>query len=148
MARKKAAISVKERATQRQYAAWEYYKTGLSTRQIAEKLGVSHMTVARDVKVVSQRAQDEHRASVWEYVTMENERLDMMLVAIASEVRSGNLRAIDRWLRISASRCRLFGLYEAARDMRIISMIDIDKLTDEQVGRLAAGEHWAKVLFG
>ena len=45
------------------------------------------------------------------------------MLALAAKVRDGNLAAIDRWLRLSESRRRLFGL-DAPKELHLVDEED------------------------
>jgi hypothetical protein len=67
------------------------------------------------------------------------ERLDKMMLVIFNEALGGNLKAVDRVLKIEDFRARLFGLYEPSRvkvdDWRseIIDLLKQGKITISQV---------------
>jgi hypothetical protein len=83
---------------------------GLNYRDIAEVLGVSLNTIARDAKVIFERWKKETVSSRAEHVAVENHRLDRALNAIWPLVLQGNLPAIDRFIRLSERRAALLGL--------------------------------------
>jgi hypothetical protein len=70
--------------------------------------------------------------------------LDMATVAISPLVEEGNLKAIDRWLRISERRCRLLGLDKAPRpQMDILMALKIlaeNGVLPSQIATLASEE--------
>jgi transcriptional regulator with XRE-family HTH domain len=94
----------------RRSAVLQYRCAGLSLRQIADRVGVSHTQVAKDL----QAALTELRADMVDMATdlkaIESERLDRARVALWARVCAGDLAAIDRWIRLSESFRRLHGL--------------------------------------
>lgn len=86
---------------------------GLTYREIAEGLGVSLGTVAKDVKTLMGRWQTEQVKDTGEYVALELRRLDVALHSIWDKVREGDESAIDRMLRIMERRARYKGLDSA-----------------------------------
>lgn len=83
---------------------------GLTYREIADGLGVSLGTVAKDVKAILTRWQREQVQGAGEHVQLELRRLDVGLNAIWGKVRAGDMAAIDRMLRIMDRRARYLGL--------------------------------------
>lgn len=106
--------------TQRRNKALELRKTGASYRQIAdmlrsnEEIGTtsrySRFCAYADVREALKEAREQTQETATELREIEVQRLDMASVAIAKMVRDGNLGAIDRWIKIIESRCRLLGL--------------------------------------
>lgn len=135
-------------ATERKTRAFEYHKRGHTYRRIAKKLGVSHVQVFRDVQEILATARKECSQSAEDLISMELERLDMAMTAIAPMVDQGDVKGIDRWIRISESRRKLLGLDADANVDQMLRYINMDKLTYRQLQRLSAGEHPIKVLFG
>jgi hypothetical protein len=86
----------------------------MTLRAIAERLGVSHECIRKDLGVVIGELQAESREAAREMVTMESERIDLARFAIYPRVVAGDLEAIDRWFRLGASYCRLHGLNKPA----------------------------------
>ena len=119
-------------AQERQLQALELRKAGVTYAAIAQKLGYktadgAHKAVGSALKKSIQEPADALR-------TLEVERLDAMLLAIAAQVRGGNLGAIDRALRIMERRAKLLGLdmptrheMTGAEGAPLISRIEIIK---------------------
>ena len=104
---------VQVNANDRQLQALELRKAGVSYAVIAERLcyrsgSGAHAAVGAALKKTLQEPADELRV-------LELERLDNMLLAIASQVKAGHLGAIDRALRIQERRAKLLGLDAAAK---------------------------------
>jgi transposase len=80
---------------------------GVSTAQIAERMGIQPDTVrkliARTLRTAENRAVEQMR-------TIENARLDRAQAAIWSQVLAGDVRAVIAFLQISARRAKLNGL--------------------------------------
>jgi uncharacterized membrane protein YccC len=95
-------------ATERQRQALELRKAGVGFVKIAEMLGYKGPSGAYEAvhsalrRTLQQPADDLRR--------LENERLDVVLQAIAVRVKAGDYKAIDRWLRACESRRKLEGL--------------------------------------
>ena len=93
---------------EKQRAALELRKAGLDFDTIARKVGYKHRAsayraVMAALKKMLQEPADEVRK-------MEVARLDAMIFAIWSDVKRGNLNAMDRAIKIMDRRARLLGL--------------------------------------
>jgi len=96
------------KAHDRQMQALTLRKAGVSYQSIADALGYktaggAWVAVKAALKKRVQEPADELR-------TLELDRLDDMLKAIAPHVQAGNLTAIDRALKIQDRRAKLLGL--------------------------------------
>src|SRR5215203_3816938 len=80
---------------------------GVSTAQIAQRMGIKPDTVRHLINRTLQTA--ENRAAE-EMREMENARLDRAQAAIWSQVLTGDYRAVTVFLQISQRRARLNGL--------------------------------------
>lgn len=78
-------------------------------------------------------------------IDLEIMELSSMYAAIRTKIKSGNLAAIETGLKIRQLRANLLGLYQSASG-RWNAMMDFNKLSDDQVRRLAQGEDVVKVL--
>lgn len=113
-------VGQKEGAAVRREKALQLRIKGMSYRRIGDALGVSHVQAFNDVKTELGRIAKESQDAAEELRTLELERLDAMLVAIAplisaSDKRPANLGAIDRALNIMARRAKLLGLDAAEK---------------------------------
>ncbi len=82
-------------------------RAGLSYRQIGERMGLS---LGRAYSLVSEALSQIIHEEATALRDLEASRLDTMQAAIWSRAVTGDLRAIDTALRISARRSRLLGL--------------------------------------
>ena len=119
MTKKKA-----EQLAERRHKAFGLLRSGATYREVASVMRTlqhketgellypkySHTSATRDVKAVLAELRDERLSMAEEYVDLELQRLDIAAVAIAKKVQSGDLFAIDRWVKIIETRMRLLGL--------------------------------------
>ena len=96
---------------QRQATALRLRLAGAGYRQIADQLGIS-ISTAHDY--VSDAVKEITREPAEQVLQMELDRLNEMRLAIWPQVRRGDLKAIDRALRIGVSYARLNGLEQLA----------------------------------
>jgi hypothetical protein len=101
----------KENAADRRNKTFELRRSGATYRAITTELGISPSAAFIDVKTVMSELKKLDIEEAEDYRTMELERLDAIQLALMPEVNQGNFKAIDRYLRISESRCKLLGLY-------------------------------------
>ena len=96
-------------AREKRRQALELRKAGVEYERIAQQLGYnSKQAVYWAVKAA---LKDITREPAQEVKDLELSRLDAALLAIWNKVRSGDLFAIDRFLRIQHQRAQLLGLY-------------------------------------
>jgi hypothetical protein len=100
----------REAAAARRIHAVQLRTAGASYRSIGARLGTSHVQAFKDVRHALKDRRIELGESTAEMIALEGERLDAATLAISPRVMSGDLFAIDRWIRISESRRRLLGL--------------------------------------
>lgn len=84
-------------------AGRSYLEIGTALQCSAQK---ARALVAESIAEYSAVVADEAR----EHVALELARLDDMLISISVQVKSGNLKAIDRALKIGVRRAQLLGL--------------------------------------
>jgi hypothetical protein len=84
---------------------------GVAYRDIATGLDCSASTVARDVKAILGRWQQEQEWIGSLYANLELRRLDVAVAAIWAKVQKGELQAIDRLLAIMDRRAKYLRLY-------------------------------------
>ena len=97
----------KKQQRARRVEAMSLKLAGVSTAQIAERMGIQPDTVRklinRTLATAENRAAEEMRE-------LENSRLDRAQAAIWSQVLTGDYRAVMAFLQISARRAKLNGL--------------------------------------
>jgi hypothetical protein len=101
--------SKKLRALEQRTQIWQLRLAGLTHKQIGEALTpkISESSVRKALKRFKR---DNFDVPIRESAQLEEERLDMMLQAIWTQVMNGKLGAIDRALRIAERRANLLGL--------------------------------------
>lgn len=135
----------------REVAALTY--RGWSTRRIAEKLGVGHATVARDVdavltELVEHQAKDAEKIRARELETLaqaEAAVLDVLADDSAEDTET-RLKAVDRVTKVQERRAKLLGL-DAAIEIQVTQRMS-DQMTavlDALRGRLS-DEAFAQVV--
>lgn len=98
---------VKEEQKARRTQALSLRLSGLSYEDIAKHLSISSVKASQLVNETLERAENQ---SVDQMRELENSRLDRAQAAIWSSVLKGDLKAIDRFLRISQQRSKINGL--------------------------------------
>lgn len=110
-----------------QQRALELRLTGMSTRAIAEALGVSdHSTIQ---KRISSALKEIIREPAEAVIKMELERLDVVLRGLWMAAASGDLAAADRFLRIQDRRAKYLGLDAPTK----VQEIPYSQLSDEEL---------------
>jgi len=104
---KARAAQRKLEALQKRNQALDLRLFGFTYQQIADKLGYTKQAA---FKAISAALDAIPRENADRLRALEVDRLDRMLAILAKRVTTGDLGAIDRWLRISERRCRLLGL--------------------------------------
>ena len=100
----------KARAAQRRNDALELRKAGASYRQIAQQTGVSHTQAHNDVTKAIADLAKKGEEDAQELRTLEAARLDALFLSVWQQARAGDLKAMDRCLRIMARRAKMLGL--------------------------------------
>ncbi len=114
----------KAQIAQRKLNALELRKSGATYRQIAERLGVSHAQVMRDVQASLAEIAKQREAQAEQLRELEAMRYDALQVSIWGRAIKGDLPAITTVLNIMRQRAQLFGLNEATKHELSI-LIDI-----------------------
>lgn len=116
---------------------------GFSHEQIAERFDVSGQQVQDWIDETMESAEAPNVAKMR---SLENQRLDRAQSAIWSQVVAGNLKAIDTFMRLSAQRSKINGLYAATKiDMSLgirhemeIALTNLESLVTQQAEVLDA----------
>ncbi|MBW4575689.1 MAG: hypothetical protein KME08_10440 [Aphanothece sp. CMT-3BRIN-NPC111] len=110
MVRQKANAGKKETATLRRVTAIELRMTGMSYAAIARQLNISLAQAYRDCAESLRLLSEQELGLIKQLRQLESERLDQALASIYPQVLKGSLSAIDRLIKISERRSKLFGL--------------------------------------
>lgn len=86
-------------------------EAGLTFQQIARQIECSTTRAHQYVKDELKRLADQAAESADSIRQLELERLDRMTTGIWSKAKSGDLRSIDRMVKIIEQRSKLLGLY-------------------------------------
>lgn len=100
-------------AQQRAAKAIELRKAGMTYEQIAETLGYSHFSTARNA--VARALEIAVTEPAQELIQLETMRLDALFMAVWPDARRGVLKAVDRALKIQERRAKLLGLDKPAK---------------------------------
>ncbi len=104
-------------ASYRRCRALELRAQGLSYEQIAQEVGYANRGTA--YTVINHALQAREAESVAELRAMEVARLDALQLALWGEAMAGDLRSVSVITRIIEARCRLLGLVEPARRVKV-----------------------------
>jgi phosphoglycolate phosphatase-like HAD superfamily hydrolase len=128
--------AIKVNTVERRTLALNLRKSGATYRAIAvsvaEKLGIPKYSEAqahRDVTAELDRIAKQNAETATTVRTLELERLDQYLLAIARDVQKGDFGAIDRALKIMERRARLQGL-DAPLEFKVQELVQT-KVTEE-----------------
>lgn len=116
----------------------ELRRMGWTYREIAAKLGLSadyvYTSLNRSMRDLILAQRDE--AEVLQAV--EGERLHLAMKAIGEKVRRGELACIDRWIRLSESYRKLYGLDAPTVIKADLRFQALERMTDDELEKLAA----------
>jgi len=118
---------------------------GRSVREIARIIGVSHQTVANDEKHCREEWRKQYALTVDEWAKQETARYDVALAAIWQAVESGQLEAIDRFVKLSAARRELLGL-DAPKRIEANVRVEIDDPIEDLESQWARAAEQAGIL--
>jgi len=107
------------------------YLAGLNYQDMADQLGVSIGTIASDIKSLLDEWREARLDLIEEAVLLEDRRLDVILNAIWTRAKEGDLSTIDRFLKVSESRRRLKGMDAPGR-----MQVDMRRDSDEETRSL------------
>jgi IS30 family transposase len=122
VAKKKSRQGARHAAELRRTTVGQFLKAGMTQREIAKQLGVSPGTVNRDIQILRERWRQEQFDDVEQSMLLDLARIEDAIRAITQDVRSGNLPAIDRLIRLIELRAQLLGykwLHQAEIDWRV-----------------------------
>lgn len=132
-----------ERAAYRRLQVLKYRAAGVSYRDIAESLGTGLGTVFRDDKTALGELAKLTNQETALRRALEDTRLDNYLLKLQADLQSDDpdrkLRAIDRALRISERRSRLWGLdipVVAPQVQVTLTPTELAALSDDELDRL------------
>lgn len=99
----------------RQMIALDLRISGLSYRAIADKLSkpddtISHVQVYRDIENELARLADLRADKAETLRELELQRLDKIINSLDAWVASGNVGAVNAWIKASERRAKLLGL--------------------------------------
>ena len=121
----------------------------------AEKFGIDNLPKGwdsryayKDVKREMDKLRDQMAEDVEDIRQMEIDRLDDMLAGLWEDAKDGKPQAVDRVLKIMSRRSKLVGLDAPTQISSIVRNIDLEKLSDDQLERLADGEDIISVIAG
>ena len=115
--------------------AFELRKAGMSLREIAIQLGVSHETVRKDINEMTDQFIEEARVQHRSMVAMELMRLDDMTFGIWPAARMGDVKAIEAMLKIMERRAKMLGV-----DAQILTKNIQVQVTPEQLAEMSDDE--------
>ena len=124
---------------ERRRKALELRKAGANYQQIADRLGLANKSMAW--QAVHAAIRDIVREPAEAVLTIELARLDALLLGVWTAAKAGDVRAIDRALRIMERRSAYLGLdapkrtEHTGKDGGPIEL-DLSKLTEAQIDRL------------
>jgi hypothetical protein len=117
---------------QRRKAVAANILAGLNYRDIAEGLGVSLGTIARDAQIMLERMRKEQVQTVSEAALVDLRRIDVALNAIWDDVKSGKLLAIDRMERLLRRRAEMLGYDQQVFNVNLSGEINIEAVRDKR----------------
>ena len=103
-------LAAENAVLKRQETALDLRISGLSYRAIGSKLSVSHETVRQDVEEELERLASLRVEKTDVLRELELQRLDKIIESLDSWVSSGNVGAVNAWLKASERRAKLLGL--------------------------------------
>jgi hypothetical protein len=137
------ASAAKVKLAERRQRAMELRKAGATFRAIAEMVAnefaefpkYNPSMAAKDVRYLLDELNAQALEDAETMRRMETERLDLATLAIAMQVQAGNLQAIDRWIKLSDARAKLWGLYlppaERLIQQETATAIELEIITDD-----------------
>lgn len=126
----KRSESNKIERERRRIRALQLRGRALSYRDIGDELGVSHETARQDVKRALSELVEQRFDEAEQFRALEMHRLEMAMRAIEDKVRDGELKAVDRWVKLSESLRDLLGL-DAPKRREVQAQLSGDEKADQ-----------------
>jgi len=104
---------------------------GATYRQIAADLSCSAATAYRDVSSALAEIASSRSEQAEELRALQSARLDALLVAVWDTAEAGDVKAIDRVLRIMERRARLHGIDAQPPPKAILGAAEIRVIYEE-----------------
>jgi len=124
--------ALKANRIERGQAVIRLAEQGLSYRQIAQRLGISHATAYRDALQAIARAKEANRDSAIEFVAREVERLEQIKIALLKAIQRDRNKpdyaAIDRYEKLLHRQAQLLGAYPSSAVQETGNTININIL--------------------
>lgn len=114
-----------------------YRMSGASTRDIAQKLGVSQTTICNDLNALYLEFAEKEAALTAQLRALENERLDKLQSAVWVQAVSGDVQAVTAVLGIMDQRARLYALNRPPR-LRVLVEEGVQRQLEALLTRLAS----------
>lgn len=111
------------KAARRRQAALELRATGMSYRQISEKLGVSRTQIMDDLRESLAELHREQTLSTEQWRALELERLDKLQNALWDKAVAGHIEAAKQVERLMARRWQLLGLDARSQLAAVVARI-------------------------
>ncbi len=111
--RRAKQVEVLERGTR----VLELSRLGWTLREIAAEVGVSHITVRKDLLKAVARAEDGNRPAAKEFIAHEVARMEAIKDKLLAQMhlkerdKAPDLKAIDRYERLVHRQAQLLGVY-------------------------------------
>lgn len=115
---------------------------GLSTRAIGKELGVSHVTILKDLKVIREIWQQRMAQSYEEHVAERLARIDQLTEALRDGVERGDWKYIDQAIKLEDRAAKLLGV-DAPVEHRVNITIDA---IDQEIARLEEKARQSEII--
>lgn len=113
------SVSKRQRQTariiQRRRQALDLYIQGKTFTAIGCELGICRRQANRDITAVLEEEWVALRTRAHEYLAIQYERLEMAVPGLVEQVKAGDPKAIETWIKLSESTRKLLGLDAPAR---------------------------------
>jgi hypothetical protein len=132
------------RAKERRQKVLDMRLLGASLRRIADKIGCSHETARLDLQKALAELNELEKAKTDHLRSLELQRLDVAMNAIANKVLEGDCGAIDRWLKVSERRSRLLGLDAPEKSNISVTGSALTEMSNDELRRIVAARQVAQ----